>query len=174
MIQITKKLCWVRAQIVLALATSLIIGGCAGYGPQGLVAGTSQSDVREKMGSPTAIHRPTGADSSVRSRLEFARGKHTYMLDFDERDHLLSWAQVLTEENCFKIRPGWSDVAVRALLGTPAHVREVGWRGEMVWSYRYESPFCVWFEISLINSSVVSTGNGPDPQCEGQADRDVH
>jgi hypothetical protein len=174
MIQMTNKLGLVRTQVVLAWATSLVLGGCAGYGPQGLMTGASQSDVREKMGSPTAIHRPTGADSPAHSRLEFARGKHTYMLDFDEQDRLLSWAQVLTEENFFKVQPGWSDVSVRALLGTPANVREVGWRGELVWSYRYESPFCVWFEISLINSSVVSTGNGPDPQCEGQADREMH
>ena len=157
-------------QFLQTLAVLLGTVGCAGYGPESLPLGTSQAEVRQKMGMPTAVHQPGSEAMLPQSRLEFARGKHTYMLDFDAQDRLVSWRQVLTEATFFKVMPGWRETEVRALLGTPSDVRKVGWRGETVWSYRYESPFCVWFEISLINASVVGVGNGPDPQCEGKGD----
>ncbi len=158
-------------QIALVLLGST---GCASYGPSSLPLGSSQADVRQKMGAPTAVHPGVGGVSSVHSRLEYSRGpmgKHTYMLDFDAQDRLVSWQQVLTEANFFSVEPGWREAQVRALLGRPSNVRQVGWRGETVWSYRYESPFCIWFEISLMNGSVLSLGHGPDPQCEDKGDR---
>ena len=170
MSQLTKlcRLVGVNASVLLAVL--LMATGCAGYDPRGIAVGTPLADVRKMMGEPTAEHARPRADPLAQRRLEFARGKHTYMLDFDARDRLLSWSQVLDEVNFSKVIPGWREDSVYALLGTPANIRRVGWRGEVVWSYRYESPFCVWFEISLIDASVVSTGNGPDPQCEGKVD----
>lgn len=153
---------------------SALLMACQAYGPQGLVPGASKAEVQAHMGKATASHSPPVDQTKVASRLEFARGpmgKHTYMLDFDAQGRLLAWEQVLTETQFFKVAPGWREAEVRAWLGTPSNVRSVGWRGETVWSYRYESPFCVWFEISLINASVVGTGNGPDPLCEARGDK---
>ena len=48
-------------------------------------------------------------------RLEFARGpygKHTYMVDFDADGRLLSWEQVLTENNFFQVQIGETKEAV--------------------------------------------------------------
>jgi hypothetical protein len=152
----------------------ILLVACHAYGPQGLAPGTSKAQVQVQLGNATASHPPPADQPKAASRLEFARGpmgKHTYMLDFDAQERLLAWEQVLTEARFFKVEPGWSQAQVRAWLGTPSNVRGVGWRGETVWSYRYESPFCVWFEISLINASVVGTGNGPDPLCESKGDR---
>lgn len=159
-----------RTRVLFAVfACSALLAACNAYGPQSLAPGTSVAQVQAQMGAATASHPPPADQPRAASRLEFARGpmgKHTYMLDFDAQGRLLAWEQVLTEAKFFKVEPGWSQAQVRAWLGTPSHVRSVGWRGETVWSYRYESPFCVWFEISLINASVVGTGNGPDPLCE--------
>ena len=155
-------------------ACSTLLMACQAYGPQGLAPGASKAQVQAQMGDATASHSPPADRPQVASRLEFARGplgKHTYMLDFDAQGRLLAWEQVLTEPQFFKVTPGWRDAEVRALLGTPSNVRSVGWRGETVWAYRYESAFCVWFEISLINALVVGTGNGPDPLCEGRGDK---
>ena len=54
---------------------------------------------------------PTGSYtlSSAAKRLEFARGpygKHTYMLDFDSSDRLVTWQQVLDESHFNGVRSG--------------------------------------------------------------------
>lgn len=156
------------------LAACIFLTACNAYSPQNIPAGSSVAQVLERLGPATAQHQPPPEQPQASSRLEFARGpmgKHTYMLDFDAQGRLLAWEQVLTEARFFKVEPGWRQAQVRAWLGTSSNVRSVGWRGETVWSYRYESPFCVWFEISLMQSVVVGTGNGPDPQCEEKGDR---
>lgn len=161
-----------HALAVLACTTALV--ACHSYSPQGLAPGVSKAQVQSHMGQATASYAPPADRPLVASRLGFARGpmgKHTYMLDFDAQGRLLEWEQVLTEARFFKVEPGWSQAQVQAWLGTPSHVRAVGWRGETVWSYRYEAPFCVWFEISLINAAVTGTGHGPDPLCEGKGDK---
>ena len=156
------------------LACSALLMACTSYSPQGLAPGASKAQVQAQMGLATASHPAPADKPQAASRLEFARGpmgKHTYMLDFDAQDRLLAWEQVLIEPRFFKVTPGWQEAQVRAWLGTPSSVRSVGWRGETVWSYRYESPFCMWFEISLMNALVVGTGNGPDPLCETRGNR---
>ncbi|MFM8898478.1 MAG: hypothetical protein ACKOF9_00785 [Burkholderiales bacterium] len=156
------------------LAASLFLVACNAYSPQQIPPGTPVNQVVERLGPATAQHQPPPEQSQAKSRLEFARGpmgKHTYMLDFDAQGRLLAWEQVLTEARFFKVEPGWRQAQVSAWLGTPSNVRSVGWRGETVWSYRYETPFCVWFEVSLMQSVVVGSGHGPDPQCEDKGDR---
>lgn len=163
----------IRAAITVGVACALL-AACASYGPQSIPVGSPVAQVLERMGPATAEHQPPPEQTLARSRLEFARGpmgKHTYMLDFDAQGRLLAWEQVLTEARFFKVQPGWSEAQVRGWLGTPSNVRSVGWRGEVVWSYRYESPFCVWFEVSLMKASVLGTGNSPDPLCEDKGDR---
>jgi hypothetical protein len=168
----SQRPCSVMALIVACV----LLAACTTYGPQSVPPGSGMAQVLERLGPATARPAPLPDQPQASSRLEFARGpmgKHTYMLDFDAQGRMLRWEQVLTEARFFQVAPGWSESQVRAQLGTPSHVRAVGWRGETVWSYRYESPFCVWFEISLVNAAVVSAGNGPDPACEGKADWQV-
>ncbi len=148
---------------------------CSGYGPSGLKAGASQAEVLAAMGPPTAEHPPPASAPAAAKRLEYARGpmgKHTYMLDFDAQGRLLAWEQVLTEKRFFEVRKGWTQEELRRWLGTPSNIRGVGWRGQKVWSYRFESPFCVWFEVSVEQGRVTETGQGPDPQCDNK-DNDI-
>lgn len=166
------------ARPFLASITAAVLGAaCAGYSPSGLAPGSTPAQVAQRMGSPTAEHRPgPDAPAGAVRRIEYARGpmgKHTYMLDFDAQDKLLSWQQVLTEPRFFGVRKGWSEEELRRWIGTPSNVRGVGWRGQKVWSYRFESPFCVWFEVVVEQGRVTETGQGPDPQCEPRDGKDI-
>jgi hypothetical protein len=118
------------------------------------------------MGTPTAeTALPEGG-----RRLEYARGpfgKHTYMLDFDAGGQLTGWQQVLTEERFNTIRKGMDASEVVALIGRSTEQREVGWQRNKVWAYRYETPFCQWFQVSLdAQGKVIDTSHGPDPVCD--------
>ena len=153
-----------------AAAVAAVLSGCAGtYGPQALRTGASVSEVTASLGTPTARYpRPAG------ERLEFARGpsgKHTYMLDFDSQGRLQSWEQVLTENKFNTLAAGTSRDDVLFMLGHPADTRPLPVQGRTLWSYRYEAPFCTWFQVGLdAGGKVVDTGYGPDPQCTDYMD----
>jgi len=37
----------------------------------------------------------------------------------------------------------------------------------VVWAYRYETPFCRWFQVGIDpQGKVVDTAYGPDPLCD--------
>ncbi|WP_428423180.1 hypothetical protein [Methylibium sp.] len=150
----------------LALVVGLLSSGCAGYGPGGLAPGVGEAQVIERMGAPTARYpQPDGGE-----RLEFARGpmgRHTYMLDFDAGDRLLRSDQVLTEQNFLDLKIGMSRDEVLQRIGHPSHVQFLSRQQHQLWSYRYETPFCVWFQVSLDTSNkVAELGHNVDPQCD--------
>lgn len=144
-----------------------LLWGCATYGPPNLAAGASVADATRALGAPTGNHAlPAGA-----RRLEFARGpfgKHTYMLDYDAQGRLLSWAQVLTEARFNAVRVGSAQQDVLLALGRPSERSQVGLVQRLtVWSYRFEDPFCRWFQVGIDAAGrVTDTGYGPDPVCE--------
>jgi hypothetical protein len=42
-------------------------------------------------------------------------------------------------------------------------------RRQTVWAYRYETPFCQWFQVGIdARGKVMDTSYGPDPLCEGR------
>lgn len=144
---------------------AVLASGCAGYSPQGLAAGASRDAVIAQMGPPTArFARPDGGE-----RLEFWRGryaKHTYMVDFDAQDRMLGWQQVLTAANFFELRPGMTKDEVLYRIGHPSEVHFLHRQQHQLWSYRYVSPFCLWFQVSLDKQDrVVELGNNDDPLC---------
>jgi len=123
------------------------------------------ADATKALGPPTGEYSlPEG-----RKRLEFARGpigEHTYMLDFDAQGGLLSWAQVLTEARFNTIRAGTPKEQVLLELGRPSEQSWLGYQRLTVWSYRYDSLFCTWFQIGIDASGrVTDTGYLPDPMC---------
>ena len=151
-------------KIGLCALTVLVLAGCTSYGPQALPAGASLGDVTAAMGPPTGHYpRPDG------ERVEYARGpygKHTFMLDFDPQGRMTGWQQVLTEPNFDGLRVGTSRDDLLATLGHPSEQTRVALRDGALWSYRYEGPFCKWFQVSVDPSGqVVETGYGPDPMC---------
>ena len=148
---------------LVALATA----GCVGYGPQGLSRGAPEQAVVQRMGPPTGVYpRPEGG-----RRLEFARGpmgRHTFMVDLDPGGRVLQWEQVLTEARFNALQAGLSRQEVLYRLGRPSHEMHIPRRHERVWSYRYESPFCQWFQVSLDTRTdrVTQTGYNVDPLCD--------
>ena len=149
--------------MLLALAVS----GCASlrYAPADLPAGASLAQVQAQLGEPTGRYaRPEGGE-----RLEFARGpfgRHTYMVDLDAAGRVLQWTQVLREEVFNEVAPGLGASDLLYKLGRPAKRFGI-WRGATVWAWRYETPFCQWFMVTVEPSGVVrDAGYGPDPICE--------
>ena len=144
---------------------ALLLAACAGYGPGHTHVGEPAAEVLAELGQPTGQYpRPEGGE-----RLEFARGpygKHTFMVDVDTSGKVQHWEQVLREDVFYGIQPGMRAEELRYRLGRPARVNGI-WRGATVWSWRYETPFCQWFQVTVEPSGVVrDAGFGPDPLCE--------
>jgi outer membrane protein assembly factor BamE (lipoprotein component of BamABCDE complex) len=154
-----------RHAFALGAVTVLLASCSTTYGPQGLRSGATVSEVTAALGAPTA--RYARADGE---RVEYARGpygKHTYMLDFDSQGRLLRWEQVLTEPHFDALRVGASRDDVLFTLGHPSEAKPLPHQRRILWSYRYEGPFCKWFQVGLDGSGqVVDTGYGPDPLCD--------
>lgn len=154
-----------RFTALTALAVAAL-SGCSAYAPSGLPPGATAAEVVSAMGPPTG----TG---QAPQRLEFARGpygKHTYMVDFDAYGRLRSWEQVLTERNFFQVLPGQTQDEVIRRLGRPSTTFPIGRQHIIVWNYRYETPFCQWFQVSIGTAAdtlgrVTDVGFGPDPLC---------
>lgn len=144
---------------------ALLSSGCASYSPQGLPPGSSRAAVIAQMGQPTASFAQPGGGE----RLEFWRGryaKHSFMVDFDAQDRMQGWQQVLTEANFSELRHGMSKAEVLYRIGHPSEARFLQRQQHQLWSYRYVSPFCLWFQVSLDKQDrVVELGNNDDPVC---------
>lgn len=154
-----------------ALVGAIVVGvaalsGCTGYSPAGLPRGATVAEVVSALGPPTGT-------TQAPQRLEFARGpagRHTYMVDFDADGRMRSWEQVLTEARFFEVLPGQTQDQVIQRLGRPSTTFPIGRQHIMVWNYRYESPFCQWFQVSIGTAPdtlgrVTEVGFGPDPAC---------
>jgi outer membrane protein assembly factor BamE (lipoprotein component of BamABCDE complex) len=146
---------------VLALALS----ACAGYGTGSLRGGETADQVIANMGRPTARYARPGGE-----RLEFARGPmgtHTFMVDLDAAGKVTTWRQVLTMADFAQIKPGLSRDDVLMRIGTPGEVSHIYFHHHRVlWSYRYETPLCEWFQIEIDDSGKVIEAAYPiDPRC---------
>lgn len=150
---------WLSALAVAGLAA------CTAYAPSNLPPGATRQQVLEQLGPPTGRDAlPEGGE-----RLEFARGpygKHTYRVTLDAAGRVTGWEQVLTEDRFNQIRDGMPAEDALALVGRPSERRAGGWQGGEVWSWRYETVVCQWFQISVIDGRVRAPAYGPDPLCE--------
>jgi len=150
-----------------ALLLALGLTACAGYGPGDLRPGQSEAEMRARLGEPTGRYAGSGGGS----RAEYARGpagKHTFMVELDAAGRVQGWEQVLTEQrfDAVAVAIAAPQAAVREQLGRPSESR-VGWRGVgEVWSYRYESLFCRWFQVWLVDGRVREAAYASDPACE--------
>ena len=103
------------------------------------------------------------------SVLEYAKGpygKHTFFVMLGPNGAVTSWDQVLHWKNFQKIKPGMSQDEVLGLIGRSFEVIRLARNRGEVWSYRYETPFCVWFQIEFTaEGRVRSAGDGFAPEC---------
>jgi len=150
---------------MLAAATALT-AGCAFMGPEKIPAGTPAADLQSRFGPPTGEYPLPGGGK----RLEYARGpygKQTWMFDLDAGGRLAKTSQVLTEANFNSVKAGITGDELLRKLGRPSERRHGGFQGGEVWSWRYESVFCQWFQVSVNDEGKVwGPAYGPDPLCE--------
>jgi hypothetical protein len=154
-----------RASSAICSLALALLAGCSTYGPGRLAPGQTEADARRELGEPTLrTTLPNGG-----TRLDYARGpfgKHTYRFELYAAGTVASVSQLLNDNNFESLRPGWSKTEVLDRLG-PASETRVGWRGVgEVWSYRYETVFCRWFQVWLVEDRVREASYSPDPICE--------
>ncbi|WP_418320031.1 hypothetical protein [Piscinibacter sakaiensis] len=169
------------ARCVGLLAVVLGLAACAGTGPTRLAPGSSSGQVMQALGPPTSVHvlpQPLAdppylqvdTTGSATRRLEYRGGSFatsTYMFDFDANDRLLASAQVRGEARFNAIRSGMDQSQVLRTLGHPSTIWHLGFQRQNVWAYRFETPFCQWFQVGMgYDGKVVDTAYGPDPMCE--------
>jgi len=153
---------------VLSIACAgLLVAGCAVTNPSAKVPpGSSVADATGALGKPTGEYALPGGGR----RLEYATGpsgRETWMLDFDAGGKLVRTEQVLNDNTFNTMNPGLTRDEVLLRIGRPAGRRTLARTGEEVWTYRYESPACVYFQISFDRTTgrSINSGRLPDPIC---------
>ncbi len=154
-----------RAAAALALGLTLALAGCATVGST--APGTPVDEVQARHGRPTAVYpRPEGGE-----RLEYGAGSfgvHTWMVDVDASGRLLASTQVRNEAVFETLRPGMTRDEVLFRIGHPSQVRTLPRQNHELWSYLYENPFCLWYQVSIDRQTgrLVSSGNAIHPRCQ--------
>jgi hypothetical protein len=154
-----------RLVSLLLVVTTALLAGCQTYGPSERFIGLSREEVIAQMGNPY----PAALDLSQAQRLDFPRGpfgKHTYSLQFDADGKMVSYKQLLTEENFQQITPGMDVSEVIERIGMSRDTFKIGRGRGYVWNFRYITPLCQWFQIEFTaENKVRSTGYGMPPEC---------
>ena len=128
----------------------------------------------QRWGPPTARH----ALQDGGQRLEYATGPYgrtTWMVDLDAAGRVTQARQVLGEAEFLAVQ---SAVDLRRdgllrWLGTPGERRPGGWAGGEVWSWRYPTNDCLWFQSSVADDGrITGSGYAIDPRCDAPNDRD--
>lgn len=156
------------AALVAPLTAALV--GCAAVAVPSVTSGEAREAVLARWGSPTARYAmPAGGE-----RLEYASGpfgRTTWMIDIDTGGRVQGARQVLNEAHFAELQgraPAMNRGALLRELGTPGERRGVGRFGEELWSWRYPTNDCLWFQAVLDPKAdkVVSTGYNIDPRCD--------
>jgi hypothetical protein len=160
-----------KTRLTLFAAAAVVFCGCATFvNPARLAPGSTFAEVRQAYGAPTGEYTVAGG-----TRYEYATGpygKFTWMLDFGADGRLRDVQQVLTEARFNAVQTGLDAMALRSTLGRPSEVWRLGRMKQDVWRYRYDTPFCQVFQVSVgDDGKVVDTGYAPDPACDAN-DRD--
>lgn len=155
---------------VWAAILALALAGCGTYRPQDIRVGMSEAEVAQLIGVPTGRY----AGPKGQTRVEFATGPYgrvTWMVDLDASGRAIEWTQVLNEANFTYTQTHFENMDMawlRYTLGRPGEVRSGGWQGGWVWSYRYPTNECLWFQVSILDSGKLRDGGtyGIDPRCD--------
>lgn len=155
-----------------ALLASVALAGCAGPGLTRLEPGIDETAVTARWGAPTGRHAlPEG------TRLEYATGPYgqeTWMVDLDRTGRVVRARQVLEYMALQGIQPdlpGMDREQLVRTIGRPGERRAGGRAGGEVWSWRIDSPFCLWFQAGIGDDGRVKDAVfSPDPLCDARDD----
>ncbi len=159
--------------LATATLTGLLLAACATALPP---AGTLRDEVLRDWGRPSARHAlPAGAE-----RLEYASGPYgrtTWMVDIDASGRVVQARQVLNEAEFMQVQvraaSGLDGHELLRWIGRPGERRHGGWAGGEVWSWRYPTNDCLWFQVSVSDRGRVTGGAfAIDPACDAPSDRD--
>jgi hypothetical protein len=155
-----------RVAAVSVLATlAMTFGACAPIPP---LPGQLSQDALVQWGPPSARYSLAAGGE----RLEYATGPYgrtTWMIDIDNGGRVLQARQVLSEAEFAKVQHavGLTGQDLLRWLGRPSERRGGGWAGGEVWSWRYPTLDCRWFQVSLSDAGLVtSSAYAEDPMCE--------
>jgi hypothetical protein len=154
--------------LALSLAAA-VLAGCAAFHAPPLAPGQSEGEVLALLGPPTGRYGlPDGAQ-----RLEFARGplgRQTWMVDIGPDGRSRRAEQVLNEAHFADFQQRAQGMTVDELLrtlGRPGERRHGGWAGGELWSWRYPTNDCLWFQVSIgTDARVIGGSYGIDPACD--------
>lgn len=153
-----------------AAAGALLLAACGSAPP---APGTARDAVVSAWGTPTARYAVPGGGE----RLEYASGPYgrtTWMVDLDASGRVRATSQVLGEPQfaAFAERaPGLSAEEVRRALGTPGERQRVRHPDGELWSWRYPTNDCLWFQVQFgPDGRAVGAGYNNDPRCEMASD----
>lgn len=150
----------------LALLAAGLLSACVSYGPGALRTGADEYQVAAVMGAPTERYAlPDGG-----TRLAFARGpfgRHTWMVDLDRSRRVVRYEQVLGETSFARLQTGMAEQDVLLAIGPPAERKPVGIKPGEVWSWRYPTNDCLWFQAEFDGARKLrGAGYGTDPRCD--------
>jgi hypothetical protein len=144
---------------------------CVACSAPPLAAGTAREAVLRSWGQPTSQY-DLGQGAQ---RLEYATGpygKSTRMVDLDAQGRVVQVREVLTESALMAVQgilPGMPAADVLRTLGRPGERRQGGWQGGEVWSWRYLTNDCLWFQVSLGDDRRARDGGFyVDPACDSR------
>lgn len=151
---------------------ALLLAGCASMQPP--QPGASTESVLQHWGQPTARYALTeGA-----SRLEYATGpfgRMTWMVDLDGAGRVTRSRQVLNEAEFQQVQQAQNLTRDDLLrwLGTPGERRRVRYPVGEIWSWRYPTNDCLWFESAVGDDGrVIGSSYASDPRCDAPSDKE--
>ncbi len=154
-----------------AAAVLLAVAGCAAQPP---APGSTRDDLLRAWGPPTGRYvLPQGGE-----RLEYATGPYgrtTWMHDLGADGRVLRSRQVLGEAEFAQVQAAGDMSADELLrwLGRPGEVRGIARPPALVWSWRYPTNDCLWFEVTVTREGrTAGAGYGIDPRCDPPNERD--
>lgn len=161
-----------NAHRLAAAVITATLAGCAAWSPP--QPGQPREAVLQHWGPPTGRHAlPDGGE-----RLEYASGpwgRTTWMVDLGSDGRVRAARQVLDEAHFAAFAAhvaGLTPAEVMFELGRPGERKQLGWLGGELWSYRYPTNDCLWYQVSFEPQGRASAaGYGIDPSCDAPSDR---
>lgn len=162
------SVCWPR--LAAWVAAAALLAACGTYRPQDIKPGMTEAEAAALVGTPTGKY--PGPDGQT--RVEFATGPYgrvTWMVDIDAQGRVIDAQQVLDEPHFLWVQAhfqGHDQAWLRYHLGRPGEVMRLGWIGGQVWSWRYPTFDCLWFQVTVNDDGTLRDGGGYgiDPRCD--------